>query len=347
MLARMSPRSLGVEFSMTIGGMFACSATATLPGPAILRLFYASMAWFWESWEEYCRWCQPVAIRRGAFVLSRSGTAYQCARKLVRCGDVLRDSQKRLEALGLNRTPLSGRLTDLAHRARDPAVSAIHAGETMLLFHKRLAKSTAADAFLQAHDFLEHWDRYAAGPRIVHELRELTTAIDHLLDGNERIENDDERFLLEDLELPKQLEGDFRLAKNLFSAGFDEAGLFIAARGLEEVVRQIVRQRKIILHIGKKFEPACEADLYDLIEVMARLRWKASGEPVLGKTDKALLQYIRTTRNVGAHRSGKDADGSSCRHTAEVIARASSKLWSSVASKRARFLITDVEKNWG
>ena len=99
------------------------------------------------------------------------------------------------------------------------------------------------------------------------------------------MEREDERLLLSDLELPEELEEDFRLSRNLFSVGFDKTALFVAARGLEKVLRQIARGRKILLTTGTKTLPASEVDLHDLIETMARVHWKVKRTALLTKED--------------------------------------------------------------
>jgi hypothetical protein len=61
---------------------------------------------------------------------------------------------------------------------------------------------------------------------------------------------------------------DFRLSGNLLSVGIDEIGLFIAARGLEKVLRKIARDRKSLLESAKrKTVPADGVDLHDLIDL--------------------------------------------------------------------------------
>ena len=62
-------------------------------------------------------------------------------------------------------------------------LEAIHAGETLLLYHKRLAKSDASYGFLHQNDLLEHWDRYAKTHRIIAEIDQLSGDINELLTG--------------------------------------------------------------------------------------------------------------------------------------------------------------------
>lgn len=77
---------------------------------------------------------------------------------------------------------------------------------------------------------------------------------------------EDEQLLIDGLDLPEELTYDFRLARNVFSIGLDEVGLFVAGRGLEKVLRRIARGRKIAVVVRTKQKPAAEPDFYDLIE---------------------------------------------------------------------------------
>lgn len=58
-----------------------------------------------------------------------------------------------------------------------------------------------------------------------------------------------------------ELEADFRLARNLFSIGFDEVGVLIAGRGLEGVLRKVAAMRKIELVVRGNATSVAEADL--------------------------------------------------------------------------------------
>jgi len=306
------------------------------------------MTWLWESWEEYCKRCHPVEIRQGRFRLVRSSTKLQSVQDLADAAEELAESFRELKSLdfkGKNARPPNYDPA-LVGRARDPVIHAIHAGETLLLYHKRLALSEASYGFLHQNDFLEHWDKYVGGQRIIHEIQQLVEDVGQLLEGYQRISGEDERFLVGDLDLPKELEEDFNLSRNLFSVGFDEVGLFIAARGLEKVLRRIAFDRKIELVTSKKTEAASEAELHDLIETMSRVRWKVRGVPLVSRQTKALLQYIRTLRNSGAHSGGQESDEDNFRQTAAIIARSANSLWNSVARKRARLEPTSVQKNW-
>ena len=305
------------------------------------------MAWLWESWDEYVEWCNPSGIQRGTFNLSASNTELASAKKLLESFEELDDETNELRAMGF--TP-EGKLPDygtaLVNMAWNHVIKVVYAGETLLLYHKRLAQSESAYGFLHQNSILEHWDRYAAEKRIFSEVRQLVEDVDELIDGYRRLEREDERLLLHNLDLPKELERDFRLARNLFSIGVDEVALFIAARGLERVLRKIAHDRKITLEIKGKKEAASESDLHDLIETMSRIRWKVKRTLLISKETRTLLQYIRTVRNSGAHRGDQETESENLRHTASIIARTANRLWNAVATSRARLEQTNILRNW-
>lgn len=225
-------------------------------------------------------------------------------------------------------------------------IEAIHAGEELLLYHRRLAISEASYGFLHQHTVLDHWDRYKRTDRIAFEIEQLVKEIRRLLDGYEQIAREDERFITDNLDIPPELERDFRLSRDLFSVGFDETGLLVAGRGLEGVLRQIARNRRILIEARGKVFPASEADLHDLIETMSVIRWKVKGVPLISRDTKALLHYLRTIRNSGAHPSRDDLGTESLRETASVVANTATRIWKSVSSSRARLSPTTVQKSW-
>jgi len=306
------------------------------------------MAWLWNSWEEFVKECNPVGIGRGTFKLSHSNTQFESARQLLESFDKLVNASQELNALGFKGKSYTSPKYDAAliGKVHHQVIQAIYSGEELLVYHKRLAQSDAAYGFFHSNDLLEHWDRYAGGKRIVHEIQQLVDDISELAAGYRRMEREDERLLLGDLDLPQALEEDFRLARNLFSVGFDEVGLFIAARGLEKVLRRIAHDRKILLETKTKTEPASEVDLRDLIETMSRVRWKIKGTPLIARETKTLLQYIRTVRNSGAHSGRQDIETENLRETASIIARSANRLWKSVTTNRARLAPTTVRKDW-
>jgi len=306
------------------------------------------MAWLWNSWEEFVSECNPVGVQHGTFRHSHSNTQLESAHQLLASFDKLMDGTHELNALGFKGKHYSSPKYDeaLIDKAHHHVIHAVYAGEELLVYHKRLGQSDAAYGFLHSHDILDHWDRYAGGRRIVHEIQQLVDDIDELIAGYRRMEREDERLLLSEVDIPEALEYDFRLSRNLFSVGFDEVALFIAARGLEKVLRKIANERKIFVETKMKKELASKTDLHDLIEAMSRVRWKVKGTPLITKEMKTLLQYVRTVRNNGAHSGRQGTETENLRQTASIIARSANRLWNSVATSRAKLEPTCLTKNW-
>lgn len=305
------------------------------------------MAWLWDSWEDYVHFVHPCSVPAGMFIQSRLGTRSEAERYLVEAAREVEEAMLGLGELGFGTKDRQvNTSSEKAENARDIVIVALRAGEELLLYNKRLAMSDAAYGFLHQRDLLEHWDRYAGTPRIPHELRQLEKDLRRLLEGHARLSEDDDRFITGDSALPKSLESDFRLARDLFSVGFDEVGLLIAGRGLEGVLRQIAHDKRITLEAKGKKTPASEADFHDLIETMSTVRWKTQNKPLISKQNKALLHYLRTIRNNGAHPGSDGSGAASARETAKVVAATAMLLWNAVSKNRARVDPITVQKNW-
>jgi hypothetical protein len=307
------------------------------------------MAWLWDSWEEYTKNVRPVvADHPGVFRLAQQSSWFETEHRLWDSSERLEKACRALHELGFdgNENPPTAdpKTIERAHRLVEDTV---FAGESLLLYHKRLAKSDFSYGFLHQKDILDHWDRYEKSGRVAREIQQLMTDVRELRRGYRDFVSAEDRFLLDDLDLPLPLESDFRLARNLFSIGLDEVGLLIAGRGLEGVLRKIAAVRKIVLDAKGKLTPASEVDVYDLIEIMSRIRWKANGTRLVGPETNALLHYLRTIRNSGAHsaRGGKGRPVGP-RQTASLVAETANGLWKQVSATRARLVPTIVQKTW-
>ena len=308
------------------------------------------MAWLWSSWEEFVDYVHPVsADSRGLFMNAKNGTSFEVECDLYKAFEELSDALSSLAKLGFTgrdneHPPDDVSILDEAHGL---VIDLVHAGEELLLHHKRLAQSDAAYGFLSQHDILEHWDRYSATKRILREIDQLVTDTAELKAGFYRMKSDDEKFLTYHLDLPSELESDFRLARNLFSIGIDEVGVFMVGRGFEMVLRSMAKRRKIMISSKNQIEPASEADLFDLIETMARLRWKRAASKLITTDTKALLHYLRALRNSNAHpilRGKRSAIGA--REIASLATETAGRLWKDVTGTRARFTQTTINKSW-
>jgi hypothetical protein len=308
------------------------------------------MAWRWESWEEYVEAVHPAVVnKRGRWRHSSQVSAFEAQRYLWQAVRELEESVRSLHDLGFSGNDHEQPSSDpkIINNARSIVLHAIHSGESLLLFDSRLAKDAASYGFLHQNDLLEHWDRYAAGDRIGSEIHQLLRDIAELLDGQRRFAEADSHFIVDQLDLPASLESDFRLARNLFSLGFDDVGLLIAGRGLEGVLREITRLRKIeLVDTKNRLSPAYEADFYDLIEIVYHLRWKRTGTRLVNAQTKALLHYLRTLRNAGAHPVPRGSGSvTSPRETAVVVAGTANRLWKE-AITRALIAPKKIQKIW-
>jgi hypothetical protein len=305
------------------------------------------MTWIWNSWEEYESFVHPKEVPRGLFVESRLATRLGVVQFVLSAVDELEKSVAGLRALGFGGNG-KGLVRNSAKvgQARDFAMRAIRAGEELLLFNMRFAFNDASSGFLHQNALLEHWDRYSQNQRIFYEVEHFTDDLAAFLAGYHRAVKEDEDFIVRDLDLPSELESNFRLARDLFSVGFDEPGLFAAGKGLEGVLRQIAHVRKIKIETKGKSAPASEADFHDLIEVVSMLRWKVRGEPLMAKQTKALLHYLRTVRNSQAHPTLSRKRFDNARDTARLVAITGSALWREVADSRAKLEPLIVPKTW-
>lgn len=305
------------------------------------------MAWLWSTYEEFREWVQPQQVRQVHYRKSLRDSWFQHYQEIC---DAVRELQNAREELAkVNRSlescPSDSQQLSLVHTA---ALEAVHAGETLLLYHRRLGISRWAYAFVSTKDLLNHWERYAATHRIPLEIDELIEGIDELLYGYLELHDQDSDFLIQNLALPEHLEAEFRHARNLFSVGFEEAGLLIVSRGLEGVLREIARKRQITMLQRGTERPAWESDFHDLIEVFARVRWKATGERLLTNDEKALLHYLRTVRNNAAHPKSAKTVGSaeSVREVAQIATTLASGIWRRLVKPRPRLASTRVERSW-
>jgi hypothetical protein len=118
-------------------------------------------------------------------------------------------------------------------------------------------------------------------------------------------------------------------------------------RGLEGVLRRIALTRKLSLRSKGKDTPAVEADLHDLIELTFRIRWKSTGERLILPETRALLHFLRTLRNSGAHApAGERTPTFNLPEKATLVATVSGHLWMKVSTTKARSAEQVIDRNW-
>jgi hypothetical protein len=286
------------------------------------------MAWPWGSFKEFTTAVHPVAVNKvGVFNLAKHGSSFENQRRLhdaVRRLSAAIDSLRKMGFEGDNTKKLLS--MQVTNDAKHEAFMLVYAGEELLLYHKRLALSKASYGFLHQNELLEHWEHYNESGRIGYEVAQLVEDAEELLAGYNALTEEDERFLVFRLDLPEEIEADFYLARNLFSVGFEDVGVLIAGRGLEGILRIICHKRNIMIAVKGEHMSASEADTFDLIETMYRIRWKKKGTRLISTEIRALLHYLRTLRNNGAHASIHSRKTVvSPRETAELITETAKK----------------------
>jgi hypothetical protein len=302
------------------------------------------MAWLWTSWEEFSEFVHPVSVNRGLFHITRRHSCFQNQQALYEAVTEIETAMRELHSLGFEGADQRMRTigTPVLATAKGVAMGLIRAGEEVMLYHKPLASGMAAYGFLHSHDLMEHWERYGPG-RVPREIDQLLADTQDLLTGYRQWIEENENFLVDELRLPPELEVDFRIARDLFSVGFDEAGLLIAGRGLEGTVRTVAKKRRIQLQLKSKAVPLAEARFADLIDGMAQLRWKQSAKQLITSDTTALLHFLRNIRNGGAHPTTEARKlATKPRDTARLIAQTASHLWEEIGNSRKALTSTTV-----
>jgi len=291
----------------------------------------------------------PIAVDERNTRLQRFYSWFEIQENLLEAVQEIRAKLESLTNLGFtgdDNKPLPNdpSILDTTHSI---VLELIYAGEELLLYHKRLAKSNASYKFLGSHDMYDHWEHYSATRRIFKETDKLVKGSWELLEGYQNRIREDDKFLLYELELPRDLEDDFVLARNLFSVGFDDVGVLITGRGLEGVLRRIAKLRKINITAKGKPTLVSQADIFDLIETMSRVKWKVTGIPLITKDTKALLHYLRTLRNEGAH-SGIEKQRVTLNppEIATIVTETANQLWKDITNSRARLDPITIIKDW-
>jgi hypothetical protein len=302
------------------------------------------MAWLWNSWEEFCDFVQPVSLSRGSFNAARRRSCFQNQQALFEAVTEIEAAMRELHCLGFD--DADGRIrsmdTPALASAKGIVIALIRAGEEVLLYHKPLASGMAAYGFLHSHDLIEHWERYGSG-RVPREIDQLLSDTQDLLAGYRESIEENEKFLVDDLHLPPELEVDFRVARDLFSVGFDDAGLLIAGRGLEGTLRKVAAKRRIQLQSKNKPRPLAEASFAVLIDGMAQVRWKRDSVRLLTPDTTALLHFLRNIRNGGAHPAEARKLATTPQDTARLIGQTATHLWEEIGNSRKALESTTVQ----
>ncbi len=308
------------------------------------------MAWLWSSHEEFHDHVQPVLVasHQGPLRHARSQTLFEQHAKMGRALVELEQALEELGKQGFGADPPRNNVSEVGEAYR-LCEDVVWSGEELLLYNKRLAWTRGGDDFIHQKDVIEreHWDRYVNSGRISREVAELVEAGHALIAAHHELEALDDDYLPMESDLPKSVLADFRLARDLLSVGLDEVSLLIAGRGLEGTLRHIAKDRRVMLEDRGKAAPASEVDFYHLIEGFGRLRWRGTGVPLLDKDVVALLHFLRSIRNAGAHPVvAGERKNESAREIAKVTVEKAGSLWRDATKKGARLVSTKVKRSW-
>lgn len=258
----------------------------------------------WSSYEEYIEAVHPIMVDKpGMFTELCNESLAQVERSLAVAQTELEAAVERLRRLGLIPKPQLGHEPSRVffRDGQDAVLQTVHAGELMLLYDKRLALSDCASSFLGEHDLPDQWERYHPGRSVMASCKLLHGA-EELLRGFREFEDRDRRFLAEQIDgLPRDLAADFMSARDLFSVGLDEEGLFVAGRGVERVLREIAKRRKLKKKSEKGLRGIEELWFKDLLDALSKVHWGRTGKPLIERDTKALLDFVRELRNRTAH----------------------------------------------
>jgi len=307
------------------------------------------MTWLWSSYEEFAKYVSPKDVRNSRFVeITQRDSRFGCIVILSEAFEEFRTALHNLKGLGFESESAVGNREKLS-AAQKEVWDLARSGETLLSLHKRLATSHWADLFLSRKEISEEWERYQKSDWIFGEIRRFMKGCDDLCKGFFELSREDEEFLIHQLKLPKKLRSDFVVARDLFSVGMDEVGLLVVGRGVEAVLRETARLKRLVIvdHGKSKGKPAQEADFYDLIEVLYRTRFRKDGSRFLEKKDRHLLHFLRDIRNASAHPSeGSSNEERNAREVARLAAAMADKYWQKVTDRTVRIASRAIEKDW-
>jgi len=308
------------------------------------------MAWIWSTWEEFVESVNPrLLVSKAAHRVAQRSSQFNNLQQLMEAISEFRSALDSLAILGFK-----GLLHEISREefvetksTHEVVIRLVRAGEDLLFRHSRLAKTDYASGYLHQHGILEHWERFDKEGNLPYEVSQLVRDAKELLRGFEQVEREDEGFLLDGLELPEPLEADFRLARDLFSVGFDDVGLLISGRGLEAVLRGIADTHDMRLAARGKEIPLSEVSFYDLIEAMYHCRPRGDGPRMIALETKQLLHFLRSARNARAHPDlVEGARLGSPRDAAALVVKVASQLWETKSRPDEGLRKYVVRKSW-
>jgi|UniRef100_A0AAT9JAJ1 hypothetical protein len=304
----------------------------------------------WNSFDEFKNYVNPYFIdHRGPYDGMMVECLFNNMMNLTKHFLEFYDSVEKLERLVRSQPEGERWNKDILTKTLDLVETISSLAEYIFLYFPELAKSRYAYDFLYAKDLHLHWERYSQTRRIEREIKEYLRAAKKLLDGFYELTEEFNRFLMDEIkDLPPDLQKDFRVARDLFSVGMEEQGVFAALRGLEGVLRRISKNLGVtITKKGKdKQEPLHEQSLADLTGGLYRVRWKDNSERVITQEIKSLVDFLRNLRNKRAHPDDSPDIVDNWREIAITTARAANKLWKISKGGKREVESTRVVRDW-
>jgi hypothetical protein len=287
------------------------------------KVEFPASSWRWPSDKDFDENVHPFTLggTRHVHFSHRSMSVAQCAREIFLAVDRLVESLKNLKAI------IAGGKSAIDFSvAIGIALEICCDGERLLLHQSRLGQSMGAYGFLHGKDAFERDGKTGRDAANFHALRQLAKDTDVLLTAFYSMQEEGSEFLVPDLKMPPDLAMDFYLARDCFSVGLDDIGLLVAGRGLEGIVRRIIRDRRVQLQIKNSSGLASEADFADVVEVARRLRWRKDETRLFSSDTIQLLHWQRDIRNAGAH-PGSRRQSKESRTVARAVLELCDHLW--------------------
>jgi hypothetical protein len=210
-----------------------------------------------------------------------------------------------------------------------------------------------ADDFLHEKTLTNFWEKYErerSYRKIRRRLGDFIDATGKMLENISTATKSTSDFLKEQTdELPPELNIDFNIARDLFSVEMDEAGAFFAGRGLERVLRVLAKNLKIEVQLKNGTTPLHEMDFADIGEALRRARWKKSGDPVIDRELKSLIDLLRTARNAGGHPKQNRQKSSlkrNWREIANLSASVAADVWHESSAGRGKLMSLTLQRDW-
>ncbi len=172
-------------------------------------------------------------------------------------------------------------------------------GEIVLLYRQRLAQSDEGMRFIHYKQFIQHEANELGRRSHISEIRRLIEAAQALREKLEiELHTSDDFIVGRIRSLPADLASEFYIARDLYSVGFDEVGLLVVCRGLEQVIRRILVERKINTIDDQDPE---RAPLARVIDTVISLKWRCNSKAFISSASGQMLHWMRAVRNEGSH----------------------------------------------